>query len=106
MQGPQPRRNISGVSSAILTLRGEWIAALHLRPLGYFSDRFLADSYIGWKGETQRMVDRHSGCFILARGDLLKRLGGFDEQFFYYYEDLDLCRRIWESGYSIIYTPE
>jgi GT2 family glycosyltransferase len=89
-----------------VSLRGEWIAALHLRQLGYFSDWFLSDSYIGWKGDTQRMVDRHSGCFILARGDLLKRLGGFDEQFFYYYEDLDLCRRIWESGYAIIYTPE
>jgi GT2 family glycosyltransferase len=88
------------------SLRGEWIAALHLRPLGYFSDWFLSDSYTGWKGETQRMVDRHSGCFILIRGELLKRLGGFDEQFFYYYEDMDLCRRIWEAGYSIIYTPE
>ena len=88
------------------SLRGEWIAALHLRPLGYFSDWFLSDSYTGWKGETQRMVDRHSGCFILIRGDLLKRLGGFDEQFFYYYEDMDLCRRIWDAGYSIIYTPE
>jgi GT2 family glycosyltransferase len=88
------------------SLRGEWIAALHLRPLGYLSDWFLSDSYVGWKGDTQRTVDRHSGCFILIRGDLLKRLGGFDEQFFYYYEDMDLCRRIREAGYSIIYTPE
>ncbi len=86
--------------------RGEWIAALHLRHLGYLSDWFLSDSYTGWNGETQRTVDRHSGCFLLMRGDLLKRLGGFDEQFFYYYEDMDLCRRIWEAGYSIIYTPE
>jgi GT2 family glycosyltransferase len=89
-----------------VSLRGELIAALRLRPLGYFSDWFLSDSYTGWKGETRRMVDWHSGCFILIRGDLLKRLGGFDEQFFYYYEDMDLCRRIWESSYAIIYTPE
>jgi GT2 family glycosyltransferase len=46
-----------------------------------------------------------AGCFILVRADLLKRLSGFDEQFFYYYEDTDLCRRIWESGSSILYTP-
>jgi GT2 family glycosyltransferase len=89
-----------------VSLRGEWIAALHLRSLGYFSDWFLADSYMGWKGDTERTIDRHSGCFILAQGDLLRRLGGFDEQFFYYYEDLDLCRRIWEAGYSIIFNPE
>jgi hypothetical protein len=43
---------------------------------------------------------------LLVRGDLLKRLGGFDEQFFYYYEDTDLCRRIWDAGYQILYTPE
>jgi GT2 family glycosyltransferase len=89
-----------------VSLRGEWIVALKLRSLGYFSDWFLGDSYIGWKGDTQRTIDRHSGCFILARGDLLRRLGGFDEQFFYYYEDLDLCRRIWDGGYSIIFNPE
>jgi GT2 family glycosyltransferase len=88
------------------SLRGEWLAALYLRPLGYFSDWFLSDSYTEWKGETQRMVDWLSGCFILIRGDLLKRLGGFDEQFFYYYEDMDLCRRVWDAGYSIIYTAE
>jgi GT2 family glycosyltransferase len=47
-----------------------------------------------------------AGCFILFRGDLLKRLGGFDEQFFYYHEDMDLCNRVWKAGYSVIYTPE
>jgi hypothetical protein len=88
------------------SLRGEWIAALYLRPLGYFFDWFLSDSYVGWKGETRRTIDWHSGCFILIRADLAKRLGGFDEQFFYYYEDMDLCRRVWEAGYSIIYNPE
>jgi len=93
-------------SRPFVSLRGEWIAALHLRTLGYLSERFLADSYIGWKGETQRTIDWHSGCFALIRADLVKRLGGFDEQFFYYYEDMDLCRRIWNAGYPIIYTPD
>ena len=39
------------------------------------------------------------------RGELLKRLGGFDERFFYYYEDTDLCQRIWNAGAKILYTP-
>ena len=86
--------------------RGEWIAAFYLRPLSYISNWFLSGSYAGWKGETQRMIDWHSGCFLLARRALLKRLSGFDEQFFYYYEDMDLCRRIWQAGYSILYSPE
>jgi GT2 family glycosyltransferase len=42
----------------------------------------------------------------MFRGDLIRHLGGFDEQFFYHYEEVDLCRRVWQAGYSIIYTPE
>lgn len=48
----------------------------------------------------------HSGCCLLLRADVLQQLGGFDEQFFYSYEDVDLCWRVWDGGYSIAYTPE
>ena len=87
------------------SLRADWIAGLFLRVLGHVSDRFMSDTYIGWEGETERTVDWITGCFMLIRGDLLKQLGGFDEQFFYYYEDMDLCRRLWQSGHSIVFTP-
>jgi GT2 family glycosyltransferase len=67
---------------------------------------FTSDGYPGWRGMTERQVDWVSGCFILVRGDLLKSIGGFDEQFFYYYEDMDLCRRIWQLGKPIVYVPD
>ena len=35
-----------------------------------------------------------SGCFMMFRVDTLKQIGGFDERFFMYMEDLDLCRRV------------
>jgi GT2 family glycosyltransferase len=95
-----------GCIRPLYTIRSEWCLALGLRPLAYFSDWFSPGEYVGWKGDTERTVGWLAGCFTLARGDLLKRLGGFDEQFFYYYEDTDLCRRIWEAGYPIIYTPK
>jgi len=88
------------------SLHGDLIAALYLRALARLSDWFIADSYTGWKGDTERKVDWQSGCCVLFRGELLKRLGGFDEQFFYYYEDIDLCHRVWDAGYPILYTPE
>jgi GT2 family glycosyltransferase len=88
------------------TIRREWISALYLRPLVYLSKWFMPDVYTRWRGDTQRTVDWLSGCFIFLRADLLKRIGGFDEQFFYYYEDMDLCKRVWGAGYSIIFTPE
>jgi GT2 family glycosyltransferase len=87
------------------TLRSEWIRALGLKWLGYVSEWFQYGAYIKWKGETERTIGWPAGCCILARGDLLKRLGGFDEQFFYCYEDTDLCKRIWDAGYPILYTP-
>jgi GT2 family glycosyltransferase len=88
------------------TIRRQWIAALYLRPLAYVSKVFISDMYTGWKGDTERTIDWQCGCCVLFRGNLLKRLGGFDEQFFYHYEEVDLCRRVWEAGYPILYTPE
>lgn len=84
----------------------EWVAALYLRPLGHLSDVFISDKYVRWKGDTERQIDWQAGCCLLVRTELLRRLGGFDEQFYYYYEDLDLCHRIRDAGYLIIYTPE
>ena len=83
-----------------------WIAALYLRPLAYLSDIFVSDTYKGWKGDTERVIDWQSGCCVMFRGELLKRLGGFDEQFFYQKEEVDVCRRVWNAGYTIVYTPE
>jgi len=88
------------------TLRGDWIAAAYLRPLAYLSDYFISDQYTGWKGDTERLVDWQSGCCVMFRETLLKRLGGFDEQFFYYYEEVDLCKRVQMAGYPIMFTPD
>ena len=42
----------------------------------------------------------------MLRGDLLRTLRGFDAQFFYHYEEVDLCRRVWNAGFPILFTPE
>jgi len=42
----------------------------------------------------------------MFRAELLKNLGGFDEQFFYHFEEVDLCRRVWNMGRPILFTPE
>jgi N-acetylglucosaminyl-diphospho-decaprenol L-rhamnosyltransferase len=47
-----------------------------------------------------------SGACLLARRDALVRLGGFDERFFMYCEDTDLCRRLWDIGFGIRFVPE
>ena len=82
------------------------LAALYLRNLGHLSNAFLADCYLGWYGDSEREVEVQAGCCIMFRGDLLKKLGGFDEQFFYQFEEVDLCKRVWDAGYPIRFTPE
>ncbi len=47
---------------------------------------------------TPYAVDAVSGCFLLIERPLLDRLGGFDERFFMYSEEIDLCRRARELG--------
>tara|TARA_Y100000310_G_C20631730_1_gene789010 strand:- start:967 stop:1767 length:801 start_codon:yes stop_codon:yes gene_type:complete len=44
------------------------------------------------------------GCFLIRR-DLFEQLGGFDERFFLFFEDTDLCRRVGKSGKKIVYDP-
>jgi len=46
------------------------------------------------------------GAFAIARRDLLKQLNCFDERFFLYSEEVDLCKRIKKLGYQIWYWPD
>jgi GT2 family glycosyltransferase len=46
-----------------------------------------------------------TGCCLLLRRECFEQLGGFDEDFFLYYEDVDLCRRAAEQGWSVWYEP-
>lgn len=51
-------------------------------------------------------VDALAAAFLLVRRSVMKLIGGFDEQFFLFAEDLDLCRRIKQAGFAILYVPE
>ena len=58
------------------------------------------------EGEDGSMaVDWLSGACMLARRDALVRVGGFDERYFLYWEDADLCRRLRAQGYEVRYVP-
>lgn len=49
-------------------------------------------------------VDAISGSFMMMKREVYEKVGGFDEQFFMYGEDLDLCYRIQKSGYKVYYV--
>lgn len=47
-----------------------------------------------------------SGACLLVRRSLLEELGGFDERFFLYCEDMDLCVRARAAGFEVVFVPE
>jgi GT2 family glycosyltransferase len=53
-----------------------------------------------------RDVDYCSGAFLMLRRTLFESVGGLDEAFVpAYYEETDLCVRLWERGHRIVYDP-
>jgi N-acetylglucosaminyl-diphospho-decaprenol L-rhamnosyltransferase len=55
---------------------------------------------------TSTAVDWVSGCCMLVRREVLTALGGFDEQFFLFSEDVDLCLRARQARWVTYYVPE
>lgn len=51
-------------------------------------------------------VDWLLGSFLFCRAECLKQIGNFDERFFMYFEDTDLCRRAWRCHWKVVYCPK
>jgi GT2 family glycosyltransferase len=61
---------------------------------------------LDWDHLTSREVDQVMGAFTLIRRPLFQRLGGYDERFFVYMEDLDLALRARKLGFKSVYLAE
>ncbi len=57
-----------------------------------------------WKA-TAVDVDWIAGMFMLFRREAYEAVGGFDERYFMYLEDTDICRRLWQAGWSVKLDP-
>jgi GT2 family glycosyltransferase len=58
-----------------------------------------------WAHDEMRKVDVISGCFWMVRRKALDEVGLLDEDFFFYGEDIDWCRRFRDSGWDVIFYP-
>jgi GT2 family glycosyltransferase len=58
-----------------------------------------------WAHNAEAQVDWVSGCFMAVRRDTFEAIGGFDEAYFMYVEDVDLCWRAWQAGWTVDYVP-
>jgi N-acetylglucosaminyl-diphospho-decaprenol L-rhamnosyltransferase len=73
-----------------------------LLPLNRLVRRFY---YIGEGVSSQSSVDAVSGAAMLIRADAFRTVGGFDEGFWMYFEETDLCRRLRTAGFHVALVP-
>jgi N-acetylglucosaminyl-diphospho-decaprenol L-rhamnosyltransferase len=57
-----------------------------------------------WNHDDTRRVDQVMGAFFLTRRTLFEELGGFDERFFVYYEEVDFSFRAYNMGWTTYYV--
>ena len=59
-----------------------------------------------WTHESTRFVDQVIGAFFVVRQNVFEQLGGFDERFFVYFEELDFSLRSHQAGWKTVYLAE
>jgi GT2 family glycosyltransferase len=92
------------------------IAKLIPSPIQYFARRFIPFKWLKEKINNEYEIINYdysysldvpflSGCFLIFRVNVLKKIGGFDEKIFLYFEDNDICRKILKEGYRAVVYP-
>ena len=107
--GPQIRKQSGDLDRACL--RGDPDPLGALLYLSHVSRLFPSNPRLNTYNLTHRDYEREqellngTAACLMVRADSFAEVGGFDEQFFMYGEDLDLCRRLREKGYGGRYVP-
>lgn len=77
-------------------------------PLNAFKEYWLGKtgSYSKYFLKNTTIVSSISGGAILIKKDIFNKIDGWDERYFFYYEDLELCRQVRKLGKDIVYYPK
>jgi hypothetical protein len=84
-------------------LFNRWSLLTRLLPWNPWSRRYLA---LDFDHGRPAPFDWVSGCAMALRRELLERVGAFDEDYFLFCEDVDLCLRARRAGFEVLYWPE
>lgn len=101
-------RSVGVVAPRILDPLGNIEPSARRFPTPWFIVRKLFHSTAGVESRTEQTAaspDWVAGTFMLFRSEVYSELAGFDERYFLYYEDVDLCRRLRRRGYDVRLFP-
>jgi GT2 family glycosyltransferase len=97
-----PQGNARGDPDMLTGMFGRAAFLRRLLPRLAVSRRNVVDAD---SGSSSLEVDWVSGACMLGTREAFEAVGGFDERYFLYWEDADLCRRLRAKGYHIRYVP-
>ena len=99
----KPQRDWAAGELDLAAVVSEQLFLGRLLPLSQlFGDYFKS----GWRRCDTRALPQVCGAFLVARADLYNRIGGFDEDYWMYCEDTDLCKRIRNDGLACVYVHD
>jgi hypothetical protein len=75
--------------------------------LNYNGETYARGRFFTDKGQYEKVEEIFTckGAAMILRRDVLRKVGLFDPTYFFYYEETDLCWRIWLAGYKVVYVP-
>jgi len=73
--------------------------------LGVYFEAFIIYFYTRLKSDREIIVNWILGAAIFVKTELFKKIDGFDRDYFMFFEEVDLCRKVSDLGYKIIYYP-
>ncbi len=77
-----------------------------LKKIQPFKARYQKYIMEDFKHDKTEAVDLITGAFMVMPKAVFDKVGGFDERYFMFMEDFDLCRKVQEAGLKVIYYPE
>lgn len=86
-----------------------WNALCHFSGLSWMfpTSTFFNGYHLGYQDmEKIHEIDAGVGACMMIRRTVGDRLGWLDEDYFWYGEDIDICYRVKQAGYSVVYIPD